>query len=149
MAYMKFKGTYHHGLDAKNRMFIPVKYREALGENFVIIRAPYPNKGLYAFPEETWDELCDEMNEKSAQGVLSQEEEWERRDLYRYSDDVSMDKQGRITINQDLCEYAGLKNEVIIIGNMKHLEIWDPETFAKAEEESHNGRVVGTPKLNF
>ncbi len=149
MAYMKFKGTYRHGLDAKNRMFIPVKYREALGDNFVIIRAPYPNNGLYAYPEETWDELCEELNNLSANGDIPEELDWQRRDLYRYSEDVSMDKQGRITISQDMCEYAGLKDEVTIIGNMKRLEIWDPETFAKAEEESHNGKVIGTPKLNF
>lgn len=149
LAYMKFKGTYRHGLDAKNRLFIPAKYREPLGTNFVMCRAPQPLIGLYVFPEETWDELCDELNQKNSLGELTDEQEWERRDLYRYSEDVTMDKQGRITISADMCEYAGLKEEVIIIGNMKRLEIWDPETFAKAEAESHAGRVVGTPKLNF
>lgn len=149
MAYRKFKGTYHHGLDAKNRMFIPVKYREVLGSSFVICRAPHPIKGLYAFPEETWDELCEELDEKSANGELTEKQEWERRDMYRYSDDVKMDSQGRITITKEWCDYAELKDEVIIIGNMKHLEFWDPETFAKAEEESHKDGVVGTPKLNF
>ena len=149
MAYMKFKGTYMHGLDAKKRLFIPAKYREALGSSFVICRAPLPNVGIYAFPEETWDELCDELNTKNAQGELTPEQEWERRNLYRYSEDVTMDSQGRITISPQMCAYAGLNDEVMIIGNMKRLEIWDPATFERIEQESLNGAAVGTPKLNF
>ncbi|HBL41662.1 MAG TPA: hypothetical protein DDY98_09005 [Ruminococcaceae bacterium] len=149
MAYTRFKGTYTHGLDAKKRMFIPAKYREPLGTNFVICRAPIPNVSIYVFPEETWDELCDELNTKNAQGELTHEQEWERRNLYRYSEDVIMDKQGRITISPQMCAYAGLKDEVLIIGNMKRLEIWDPETFERIEQETLHGEAVGTPKLNF
>lgn len=150
MAYMKFKGTYLHGMDAKNRMFIPAKYREPLGGSFVVCRAPLPNVCIYAFPEETWDELSDELNTKNAQGVLTPAQEWERRNLYRYSEDVTMDSQGRITLSPQMCAYAGLTSgEVLIIGNMKRLELWDPATFERTEQESLHGAAIGTPKLNF
>ncbi len=135
MAYMKFKGTYMHGLDAKKRMFIPAKYREALGSSFVICRAPLPNVAIYAFPEETWEELCDDLNAKNEHGELTSEQDWERRDLYRFSEDVTMDSQGRITISPQMCAYAGLNSEVMIFGNMKRLEFWDPETFDRIDRE--------------
>lgn len=152
MAYMKFKGTYNHGLDAKKRMFIPAKYRAALGGmegSFVICRAPMPLRVLYAFPEDTWEELCEELNEKYSQGELTSEQDWERRNLYRNADDVTMDSQGRITISPAMCDYAQLGSEVTIIGNMKRLEIWNPEVFAQAEAQSIADGAVGTPKLNF
>ena len=135
MAYMKFKGTYMHGLDAKKRMFIPAKYREALGSSFVICRAPLPNVAIYAFPEETWEELCDDLNAKNEQGELTSDQDWERRDLYRFSEDVTMDSQGRITISPQMCAYAGLGSEVMIFGNMKRLEFWDPATFERIDQE--------------
>ena len=59
MAYMKFKGTYLHGMDAKNRLFIPAKYREPLGESFVVCRAPLPNVCIYAFPEDKRNEIAE------------------------------------------------------------------------------------------
>lgn len=152
MVYMKFKGTYNHGLDTKKRMFIPSKYRSALGGtegSFVICRAPMPLRVLYAFPEGTWEELCEELNEKNSQGELTSEQDWERRNLYRYAEDVTMDSQGRITISPAMCEYAQLKNEVTIIGNMKRMEIWDPEVLAEEEAQSSADGALGTPKLNF
>ena len=136
LAYMKFKGTYRHGLDAKNRLFIPAKYREPLGSNFVMCRAPQPLIGLYVFPEETWDELCDELNQKNSLGELTDEQEWERRDLYRYSEDVTMDKQGRVLIPQSLRDYAGISTgEVAIIGVSNRAEIWNVERWEAANAE--------------
>ena len=148
---MKFKGTYMHGLDAKNRMFIPAKYREALGSSFVLCRAPLPNVAVYAFPEETWEEICNNVNTKNGCDELTSDMDWERRDLYRFSEDVTMDNQGRVTISPQMCAYAGLKNEVMIFGNMKRLEFWDPATFEeidrarreKAKADQDGGKKTG------
>ena len=149
MPFTGFKGTYFHGLDSKNRLFIPAKYREPLGNSFVLIRAPLPDIAVFAYPTATWEELCNELNEKNAQGNLTVEQEWQRRNLYRYSEDVTMDNQGRITISPQLCEYAHLSGEVMILGNMKRLEFWNENTFNSIETTRLEGKAVGTPKLNY
>ena len=151
MAYRKFKGEYNHSLDAKNRVFIPSKYREVLGSTFTVCHASNNEQALYIYPSETWDELCEEMDElgRNATGEQKKLLERDRRDLYRNSDDANMDTQGRITLSPAQCKYAGLKKDVLIIGNMKRLEIWDPEVFAEYDEQMHADSPSGTPELNF
>ena len=140
---MNFAGIFFHGIDPKNRVFVPAEFREDLGENFYIYKST--EKCLCLYNQERWDEIVSLVKDKTT----SNDERTKKRKFFSRVAPCKMDKQGRITISADMCEYAGLKDEVTIIGNMKRLEIWDPETFAKAEEASHAGRVVGTPKLNF
>lgn len=151
LVYRKFKGEYNHSLDSKNRVFIPAKYREVLGNSFTVCRGSNNEPTLYIFPAETWDELCEEMDEKGRNAVGEEKVllERDRRDLYRYSDDANMDTQGRITLSQSQIEYARLKKDVLILGNMKRLEIWDPEVFREFDAKIHEDRPAGTPDLNF
>ncbi len=48
-----------------------------------------------------------------------------------------------------MCKYAGLKDEVLVIGNMKRLEIWNPETYEAAEAASQPFNTGSIPDLNY
>ncbi len=145
MAFLGFKGKYNHTLDPKFRMFIPSKYREKLGQNFTICRGEAPNQCLYLYPNETWEEICEELNTMYG----SEEAYWNRRMTCMSAEDVTMDSQGRITISQEMREFAGLTSEVVLIGNLKHMEVWSPEVWAKTLETAMSRGVASTAKINY
>jgi len=118
---MAFLGEYRHNIDPKNRVFIPAKYREALGESFVVCKAP--EKCLFIYSNESWDELSEEISNMPPSPQTRQIQ----REIFRNAVNVEPDKQGRITINAKLIEYAGIKQEAVIVGSGKRIEIWDAD----------------------
>lgn len=122
---MAFLGEFKHNIDPKNRVFMPAKYREALGESFVVCKAP--EKCLFIYSNDAWDELSAEI----ANMPPSPQTRQIQREIFRNAVNVEPDKQGRITINAKLVEYAGLKQEAVIVGAGKRIELWDAEEWEK------------------
>lgn len=128
---MGFLGEYQHNIDQKNRVFIPAKFRDALGESFTLCQAP--SEGcLFAYPDEKWEELSREI---SAQ-TNTLEARQRQRLFFRGSQTVEPDKQGRITITQKLCDYANLAKEVVIFGADTRVELWDKEKWERMMDEA-------------
>jgi MraZ protein len=116
-------GTYNPSIDAKGRMSFPNKLREILGpEFFLCIGHDKPYIAVYS-PEE-FDIYCDKLYQiKGEIGSAI------RRELLSGADKQTPDKQGRIFIAQHLREYAGIKDDVTVIGNLNRCEIWDTFRF--------------------
>lgn len=129
---MSFTGTYYHSLDAKNRIFIPAGFREDLGEKFYAYRTPDGCITLYN--NERWTELTDEVKISSK----TKAERTRKRTFMRKVYEMSMDKQGRITLNDDLLRHAALKKDVAIVGMINCVEIWDLDTWTKMEEDEED-----------
>lgn len=131
-----FKGKYNHTIDAKGRLIVPSKFREALGDEFVITKGAdgcltvYDNDGWNAF-EETLQAMP--MNRKDVRQVA--------RFFLAGAADVEVDKQGRILIPNELREYAGLEKEVVLIGMAGKIEIWGKERW---EDTSGDQNVADT-----
>ena len=124
-------GEYHHNIDDKNRLVIPTKYREELGDEFVITRGI--EKCLYVYSQKEWEKLVEKLNtlpftKKSARTFT--------RSLFSGATVCEFDKNGRINIASPLVSYAGLMKECIIIGVNDRLEIWSEEAFNKFMEEN-------------
>ena len=133
---MEFLGDFRHKLDAKKRLFIPVKYRSALADGFVVCKAP--DHCLYIYSKEEWEPVAAQV--KSLPGG----EEYRRfkRDFFRNADLVEMDSQGRFTVKADLLDYAGLDKEVLIIGSGNKFEVWDA-----ASVEADSGKTMSADEL--
>lgn len=125
-----FKGKYNHTIDAKGRLIVPSKFREMLGDEFVITKGAdgcltvYDNDGWNAF-EETLQAMP--MNRKDVRQVA--------RFFLAGAADVEVDKQGRILIPTELREYAGLEKEVVLIGMAGKIEIWGKERWEDASAD--------------
>lgn len=128
---MGFLGEFEHNIDQKNRIFIPAKFREALGTSFTLCRAPM-EKCIFVYPDEKWAELSREISATSN----TLESRQRQRLFFRGSQTVEPDKQGRITIPQRLCDYAGITREVVIFGADTRVELWDRDTFEQAMDEA-------------
>ena len=114
-----FMGEYNHTIDAKGRLIIPSKFREQLGEAFVITNG---NDGcLSIYSKEDWDSVLEKL--KALPGNRDKREII--RKVVAQANEVELDKQGRILIPQSLRESAGLEKDVVLAGVLGRVEIWD------------------------
>lgn len=115
---MQLLGEYRHTIDAKNRIFIPVKLRELLGESFIVTRKIVDNCiGLYS--EFAWEQIAAKLNSQpdSVVGNI-------KKFLFSKSTRVTPDAQGRIVLPADLCAYAKLDKNAVVVGAGDHAQIW-------------------------
>ena len=117
-------GEYHHNIDDKGRSTIPSKFRDDLGEKFVITRGL--ENCLFAYSLEDFQKIVAELQKipftkKDARQFM--------RFFLSGATTVEFDKQGRINISSPLISYAGLKKECIIIGTGDRLEIWSSDNW--------------------
>jgi len=114
-----FMGEYSHALDEKGRLIIPAKFRPLLGQRFVIARVL--DECLFVFPEKQW--LSFEEKLKSLP-VTDPKARVFSRFVFSGAESCSLDKSGRFCIPPKLRAYAGINEEVTIIGNGDRIEIW-------------------------
>ena len=116
-----FLGEYSHTIDAKGRLFIPVKFREELGERFFDTRSV--DCCLAVYSETQWNRFTDKIN--ALPEIQSRKI---RRFLFSAATEVIPDGQGRILIPQVLREYSNLQKAVSILGVGDHIEIWSSDS---------------------
>ena len=136
-----FLGTHTPRLDDKGRLILPAKFREQLEAGVVVTRGQ--ERCLYVFPVAEFERLADQL--RQAPVTSKQARDYLRVFLSGASDEV-VDKQGRITIPQNLRTYAGLDRDCAVIGAGQRVEIWSApawdaylaqqeEAFAEQAEE--------------
>jgi MraZ protein len=118
---MFFMGTYTPKLDDKGRLFLPAKFRDRLGEGLVVTQGQ--ENCLVVWPT---DVFMEEANRARATPMTVKSAREYARVLFAGADEGALDKQGRIGIPAHLREYADLDKDVVVIGVMDRIEIWDP-----------------------
>ncbi|MCR5625671.1 MAG: division/cell wall cluster transcriptional repressor MraZ [Lachnospiraceae bacterium] len=124
-----FMNTYEHNVDAKGRTVIPSKFREDLGDTFVI------SVGLdgcaFIYPMDEWINFM-----KKLQALPNNKAKV--RDLIRsftyYSEELTPDKQGRVVVPKKLREKCNLDGEIIFSGVINKIEVWNKDTFIAKNE---------------
>ena len=114
-----FMGEYQHSIDEKGRMIIPAKFRESLGESFVITRGL--DQCLFVYPREEWTVLEQKLK---ALPLMKADARAFTRFFFSGATEVELDKQGRVNIPNTLCEHAHLEKDCIILGVSNRVEIW-------------------------
>ena len=125
-----FFGTYTPKLDEKGRLFLPAQFRDQLTEGLVVTRGQ--ERCLTVWSLEDFGRLTDRLREapvtqKSTRDYV--------RMLFAAASQEVPDKQGRISIPGSLREYASLTKDVVVIGSMNRIEIWDPTAWTTYSEE--------------
>ena len=124
-------GEFHHNLDEKGRLIIPSKFRNELGEAYVITKGL--DKCLFIYSITEWDKIVSKLN--TLQFTKKNVRAFERSFIGSASLN-EFDKQGRINITSPLVHYANIQKECVIIGVNERLEIWGLEEFDKYMMES-------------
>ncbi len=130
-----FTGEYAYSLDAKGRVNIPAKFRQVLSEDndntFVITQGQDPC--VWAYPLTVWQQIENELKQLSSLSAINRTF---IRNTVRYASFTTYDKQGRILLSPALIQYAGLSKDVLIIGMVNKIEIWNPETLTSVDQEN-------------
>ena len=122
-----YKGEYSHSIDAKGRLIIPAKFRDLLGEQFVVTKGF--DGCLFVFDQEGWDVFEEKlkalpMDIKDARMIA--------RFFMAGADDVELDKQGRILLKANWLTHAAIEKDAVVAGVGNRVEIWSKEKWEEA-----------------
>lgn len=131
-------GEYQHAIDNKNRMIVPAKFREDLGEKFVLTKGL--DGCLYAFTISEWLILEEKLKKlpltnKDARAFV--------RFFFSGANEIEIDKQGRALIPQNLIEYAGINKDIVSIGVSGRVEIWSKNKWEDYNNSNINFEEIG------
>ena len=125
---MLFVGEYKHTLDAKNRIFIPAKMREDLGEHFYITRQ-MNEACLGVYTREEIDAISEKISKLPDSKVSKL-----RKFFFSQMLDAYPDSNGRIGLPPALIEHAHIDKTAVIVGVGNHVEIWSEELWTKESD---------------
>ena len=114
-----FMGEYNHTIDAKGRLIIPSRFRDLLGEEFVLTRGL--DGCLSIYPMDEWAAFEEKLR---ALPLTNKEARTFSRFFVAGATTCQLDKQGRILLPQTLREFAQLEKDVVLSGNLNRVEIW-------------------------
>ena len=127
---MLLLGNFQHSLDDKNRIRLPAKYREKLGNEYIMLPGTHGCISLYpASAEDKFVRVVNELGEFSAENAET------LRMITEMAATVEADSQGRFMLPSDLIKFAKIDKDVRIIGVIDRVEIWSEESYI----EWHNG----------
>lgn len=113
-------------LDAKGRLAIPMRYRDAIQEacegRLVLTYSAFDNGALYLYPEKEWERVRDEVMQLS---TFDRGHRSLQRKLVGSASTVEPDSNGRIQLPQTLRQVAGLEKKVVLLGMGNRFEIWN------------------------
>ncbi|NLP46273.1 MAG: division/cell wall cluster transcriptional repressor MraZ [Epulopiscium sp.] len=117
-----FMGEYIHSIDSKGRFIVPIKFREQLGERFVVTKGL--DNCLFVYPLVEWS-----LFEQKLKALLLANRDARKftRFFFAGAVECDVDKQGRILLPLNLREYSQLKKEAVLIGVSNRVEIWSKE----------------------
>ncbi len=131
-----FIGEYHHTLDEKGRMSVPVKFRATLATGAVVTRGL--DRSLFLYPKDEWQKLAEKL---AALPFGQSDTRAFARLMLAGAMEVEVDKSGRVLLPEYLRSYAGLSKDVVVAGLYNRLEIWDEavwkEYAAKTEDQGN------------
>ncbi|MDD2481388.1 MAG: division/cell wall cluster transcriptional repressor MraZ [Lutispora sp.] len=127
-----FIGEYRHSLDNKNRLIMPAKFRDELGQNFVITKGL--DNCLFIYSGEEWKIIESKlkalpMTNKDARAFV--------RFFFAGATECEIDKQGRALIPSNLKEFAKIDKDAVIIGVSTRLELWSLEEWNKFNSDAN------------
>jgi MraZ protein len=127
---LSFLGQYEHTLDAKNRLTIPAKFRAQLSEGIVL--AKEQETCIAIRPATAWNRFTEEMRDLGT--FWNQDYRDFQRRYAAGAFDAQLDAAGRIMLPQALIDKAELSREVVLVGNLDTIEVWDRARWRQEEE---------------
>ena len=129
---MLLTGTHQRTLDDKNRLGLPKRVRELLGEPTMLFVTPGPDQTLWLYTQTELERFSEKLDHQPATDA---EARVFRRLYFAQTEAVDLDKTGRILLPDRLMQFAGLKHEVVLLGVRDHLEIWDAGRWQQYAEQ--------------
>jgi MraZ protein len=123
-----FKGSYSYSVDSKGRINIPARMRKNLSpeaNNLFIVTRGYESC-LFLYPNDEWIKVEQALRQLSP---ADPRHRFVTRTLLQYATESQLDGQFRIIIPKELLQFAKIENEVLILGMLERIEVWDPKVY--------------------
>ena len=140
-----FFGETAINLDAKGRLAIPTRYRDAIAEacdgRMVLTYSPFDSGALWLYPEQEWMRVRDAATSLS---TFNPAHRSLQRRLVGSASGAELDGNGRILLPQTLRQVAGLEKKVVLLGMGSRFEIWNETVLnqKRIEEEKSLSEAV-------
>lgn len=140
-----FMGEFQHNIDAKGRLIVPAKFRDQLGEKFVVTRGM--DGCLFGYPMTEWEQLEGKLKEMP---LAKKDARTFVRFFYSAATECEIDKQGRINIPVALRTHGSLEKACVIIGVSNRIEIWDEARWQEfSTEAEENFDEIAETMIDF
>ncbi len=123
-------GEYEHSLDSKNRIIMPSKFRDDIGEKFIVTKGL--DGCLFAYSLQEWQNFEEKLRSLP---LSSKDARAFSRFFFAGATDCLLDKQGRFLIPSNLIEFAGLEKDLVIVGMNSRIEIWSKSKWEDVDEQ--------------
>ena len=132
-----FQGASSLSLDAKGRLSVPTRHRDALGgpDGGQLTITRHPHGCLMVFPRAEWEKFRERV------AALPMSAQWWKRIFLGNAMDVEMDGTGRVLVSPELRQAAGITRDTMLLGMGTHLELWDRATYEAKEAEALQGEM--------
>lgn len=139
-----FRGATSLSLDAKSRLAVPTKHREALQLECAgnLVLTAHPHRCLLLYPQPAWEPIQSKLMALSS---FDKQSSALQRLLVGFAEDVSLDSAGRVLVSPALRDYAGLSKEVMLVGQGSHFELWSMESWRHQLEQVMQGDAFVMP----
>ena len=144
MTQAMFQGASQLNLDAKGRLAVPTRHREALaalGGGTLVLTA-HPDSCLLLYPLPAWEPI---RNRIMSFPALDRTASLWKRLLVGFAEDVVLDNAGRILVSPELRGFAAIEKQVMFVGQGSHFEIWNLDSWGKQLEALRQGNAPGLP----
>jgi MraZ protein len=145
-----FRGATALNLDAKGRLAVPARHRDALtvqaGGRLVL--TAHPHRCLLLYPQSAWEPIQEKVMSLPS---LDKQASLLQRLLVGFAEDMELDGAGRVLVSPVLREFAALEKQVMLVGQGSHFELWSQEGWrAQLDEALAQGDAVLPAELgNF
>lgn len=134
-----FMSEYNHTVDAKGRLIIPSKFRETLGEEFVVTKGM--DGCLFVYANKDWTDFEQKL---TSLPLINKEARQFARFFLAGAAQVELDKQGRILVPANLRTFAGLDKDIVLVGVGSRIEIWSKENWEDVNADSNMDDITST-----
>lgn len=141
-----FLGQYEHGLDGKNRLFLPARFRDKTTDSLFILTQGL-EECLFLFPPSAWQSLATKLDQLPLSDKV--EERAFKRTLLAGACEAEVDSQGRILIPQILKQYAHIRRDAVVLGVLHHIEIWAKERWGRYQKKARASFEKVAPHLEL
>jgi MraZ protein len=132
---LDFTGEFRHSIDAKGRLIVPSSLRERLGSDIHLSR--WLDASIAIWSVEGWDKIVAQLESQARRDKNI------RRFVRQFTSSASpeeIDKQGRVQVSQNLKQLAGIEKDIVVIGALDHVEIWDPQRWDEHVADTDDGQ---------
>ena len=134
-----FMSEYNHTVDTKGRLIVPSKFREQLGDEFVVTKGM--NGCLFVYANDDWSAFEQKL---TSLPLINKEARKFARFFLAGAAQVEVDKQGRILLPANLRQFAGLEKDVVLVGVGSRIEIWSRENWENMDADSDMDDIAAT-----